>query len=445
VPRSLFCALVVLSTCGPLSADEVWLKNDSVIEGTILIERTDRVIIQTAGGRVTIWRDQIRDVVRKRVQPAEPPPTETNGHEAATPIEPPKEETTPPKEEVQPPKEETRPPKEETKPPKDGERPPDPPKAVVEAKTPTQQEFLELLDRRTSPDLPDEERAALDTRIGELSSQDLEFVFRVFDAGPMNRSLQILGILASRKDPMVVPLLETRLASDNATRRAAIVPVLGLFEGEGHIQRLRDRLLKEEPAVQAAILEQFERRAYVEATDDILPLIVSPVETVRNRALAALKRFSSVHSMGEEPYDLGQHLSTAYLEGPEGSLGLAVLRLLADIGGVSAADTLKSALESESTSERLEAARGLGRLATRAATMELLGLAEADADREVRLAAIKALELIKDPAATERLIALMDTEDAEFLSAVHRTLKVITNQTLGKSYDDWADWWASQH
>ncbi len=448
VPRSTLCALVFVLSSGLLPADEVWLKNDSVIEGTIVLERSDRVVIQTAGGKVTIPRDQVREVVRKKVQPPEPPPS-TNGHEAAPPpkeeTKPPKEEPKPPKEETQPPKEEPKPPKEEVKPPKEGDRPPRPPKVVVEAKSPSQQEFLELLERRASPGLSEEERTGINERLGDLAIQDLDFAFRVFDAGEMNRTLQILGILASRKDPNTLPLLEARLASDNPSIRAAIVSALGVFEGDEQIDRLRDRLPKEEPSVQAAILEQFERRAFVEATEDILPLIVSPVETVRNRSLAALKRFSSVHTMQGAAYDLGQHLSTAYAEEPDGALALSLLKLLADIGGMSAVEALRSALTSDVIEQRQEGARGLGRLAARAATMDLLALAEEDDERKVRLAALKAIELIKDPAATERLIALMDTDDAEILSATHRTLKVITNQTLGKTYDEWAEWWQSQH
>ena len=60
MPRTTLCALVFVLSSGLLPADEVWLKNDSVIEGTIVLERTDRVVIQTAGGKVTIPRDQIR-------------------------------------------------------------------------------------------------------------------------------------------------------------------------------------------------------------------------------------------------------------------------------------------------------------------------------------------------------------------------------------------------
>lgn len=446
--RSTLCAIVFVLSAPLLLADEVWLKNDSVIEGTILLERSDRVVIQTAGGKVTIPRDQISRVVKKKVQPPEPPPS-TNGQDSTPPppkeeTKPPKEETKPPKEETKPPKEETKPPKEETKPPKEGDRPPQPPKVVVEAKSPSQKEFLDLLERRGSQDISDEERVHINERLGELASQDLEFTFRVFDAGPMNRSIQVLGIVASLKDPMALPLLEERLGSGNPSIRSAIVSALGVFEGDEHIDRLRERLVKEEPSVQAAILEQFERRAFVEATEEILPLIVSPVETVRNRSLAALKRFSSIHTMQGEAYDLGQHLATAYADEPQGALALPLLRLLTDIGGTTAVETLRSALSSELTEQRQESARGLGRLAARAATMDLLVLAEEDEDAKVRIAAIKALELIKDPAATERLIALLDTEDAEIITAVHRTLKVITNQTIGKSYDEWAAWWATQ-
>lgn len=441
VLRSTFCALVFVFSAHILLADEVWLKNDSVIEGTIVLERSDRVVIQTAGGKVTIPRDQIRQVVKKKAQPPEPPPS-TNGHDSTPP--PPKEETKPPKEETKPPKEETKPPKEEAKPPKEGDRPPQPPKVVVEAKSSSQQEILDLLERLNSQDLSEAGRSLTKERLGELSSQDVEFTFRVFDAGPMNRSLQILGMVASLKDPNTLPLLEARLASDNPSIRAAIVSALGVFEGDEHIDRLRERLVKEEPSVQAAILEQFERRAFAEATGEVLPLIVSPVETVRNRALAALKRFSSVHTVQGAAFDLGQHLATAYAEEPDGALAIPLLRLLTDIGGTSAVETLRTALSSEATDQRQEGARGLGRLSARAATMDLLTLAEEDVDERVRLAAIKALELIKDPAATERLIALLDTEDAEIITAAHRTLKVITNQTIGKSYDDWAAWWASQ-
>lgn len=432
--RGTLCALVLALAAGVVAADEVWLKNDCVIEGAILRDRPDHVLIQTAGGKMTIPRDQIaRIVLRKAADPG--PPPSTNGRE--TPPQPPKEEP-------QPPKEQPKPPKEEPKPPRDGEGTPQPPKVVVEPKTPSQHELITLLERRAGSELSDEDRARMDERIGDLMSQDLEFAFRVFDAGPMNRSLQLLGIWAARKDPMVLPLLEARLASDNPSTRSAIVSVLGLFEGEEHIARLRGRLANEAPAVQVAILELFERKEHVAATEEIVPLLVSPSETVRNRALAALKRFASVRSTEEGPYDLGQLLATLYADQDTGPLSMAILRLLSDIGGMSAIDTLRAALASEDAAEREEAARGLGRLAARAATLDILALAEEDAERPVRLAAIKALELIKDPAATERLIALMDTEDAEILSAVHRTLKVITNQSIGKSYDEWAAWWASQ-
>lgn len=433
----LICALMLVLAVGALRADEVWLKNDNMIEGTILVDRSDRVVILTAGGKLTIPRDQIREVVRRKVQP----PT-ANGREAGTEPPPTVEETKPPKEEPKPPKEEAQPPKEEPKPPREE---PQPPKVVLEPKTPAQREFLELLERREEPGLADEERARLDERLADLVMQDSEFAFRVFDAEPMNRRLVILGLFAARRDPVFLPHLEGRLANDNPSVRAAIVSVLGLFEGDEHISRLRQRLPNEAPSVQAAILEQFERRAFVEATDDVVPLLVNPVDTVRNHALATLKRFASVRTDGEQPYDLARHLGTIYAEEPEGELSLAILRVLSDVGGMTAVDTLRSALSSDDATQREIAVRGLGKMATRAATMEILALAEQDPERPVRLAAIKAIELIKDPAATERLIALMDTEDAELQSAVHRALKVITNQTIGKSYDDWAAWWESQH
>ncbi len=82
----LFLALVVLA---PLRADTVWLKNGGAIDGKVIKETSDRVVVETGAGKVTLDRSQV-DRIERSGQPAEatPPPKEEPPTEAAPAKEP---------------------------------------------------------------------------------------------------------------------------------------------------------------------------------------------------------------------------------------------------------------------------------------------------------------------------------------------------------------------
>lgn len=439
--RHLVWALLVVCA-GLASADEVWLKNGNIITGEIVVERSDRVILETAGGKMTIMRDQIDKVVRKGAQPP-PPPEPPKPPDPVPPTTPEGTEPKPP-DPVRPP-DPVKPPDPVT-PPTPGDGANTSPRPAVKAENETQAEFLDKIGKFAVPSLPEADQAALLERLSELSYRDLDFAFMVFDAGPINRSLQVLKVITTRKDNRALPMLEARLASDTPAYRAAIVAALGAFAGDEQIEILRERVGREEPSVQAAILEQFERRGYVQATNDILPLLTHPQEAVRNRALAAVRSFAKVKALPDgTPYNLAAALADAWEQGTDPALGVEYLRLLSEMGGARVTAVMQKALSSNNAAEREVAAAGIGRIGFRGATEDLLSLAEGDNVVAVRLAAIRAIEQLKDPGATERLIGLLAADDAEVVAAAHRALKVITNQTLPKSHDDWAAWWASQH
>lgn len=86
----LFFALVVLA---PVQADTVWLKNGGAIDGKVIKETSDRVVVETGAGKVTLDRSQV-DRIERSGQPAAPapPPDEDATPEPA----PPKESSEPP-------------------------------------------------------------------------------------------------------------------------------------------------------------------------------------------------------------------------------------------------------------------------------------------------------------------------------------------------------------
>ncbi len=105
---TLFLAMAVLA---PLRADTVWLKNGGAIDGRVIQETSDRVVVDTGAGKVSIERSQVDRIERsggapeaeppKEVTPApEPEPAKQQPPTAEPPVEPGDEEGLPDPEQV---------------------------------------------------------------------------------------------------------------------------------------------------------------------------------------------------------------------------------------------------------------------------------------------------------------------------------------------------------
>ncbi len=80
--------LAAVFTAASVNADEIELSNGNVIEGTIVEENEERVVIETEDGRLTIPKSQIASITRARTsepaKPDSPPPNTARRYDGET-------------------------------------------------------------------------------------------------------------------------------------------------------------------------------------------------------------------------------------------------------------------------------------------------------------------------------------------------------------------------
>ena len=212
---TLFLAFAVLA---PLRADTVWLKNGGAIDGKVIQETSDRVVVETGAGKVTLDRSQV-DRIERSGQPAE--------------AESPKEVTPAP--EPEPAKEQSPPPAETD----DDEDLPDPEQVRIE------EPFARAAEGRLnfSLKLVQPKGAALDTvREGcrvesctddvgtEITGEGADFIgFTMYDEAEGNLQILVMGEPdASAKTCRVVGTIAYKFGWE---RRAGEVESVELAEG----------------------------------------------------------------------------------------------------------------------------------------------------------------------------------------------------------------------
>ncbi len=188
------------------------------------------------------------------------------------------------------------------------------------------------------------------------------------------------------------------------------------------------------PSVQPAQLstaQQFELKTYVTQLED-------PARSAKTKQEAAELLLS-------RPYPQAVAALKDFLEDPTNRAAqIAVAEAVAARGQGHDAFVapLMKMLTSAEGSVRMPAARALATYKDPAVIERLIAKTGAGRDREIRLAAIAALERVMDKSSVDALVRLLRDGDAEVRAAAADALTRLTNiRTFGRDAAQWVAWW----
>jgi HEAT repeat protein len=268
------------------------------------------------------------------------------------------------------------------------------------------------------PDWPVRHRPAPETAFRDIRSADpkarLDAIEALAEAPPESLERAREALVAALEDP-------------SPDVRAAAALALAEIGAAPAVERLIALAGAEDSRVaQAAVIalgESGDRRAF----DPLLAALRSERADIRFQAVIAVARLA--------PAEAFEHLERA-ADDPDPEVRANALAALADTAGERAAPVMRSRLDDDEPEVRIEAALALAELGDRAATPVLL---EALDDADAAPQAVRALGLLRDPAAVTVLTALCGRMlvAAPIRAAAAAALCALDDPTGARELDRW--------
>jgi len=398
-------------------ADQIVLKNGSILSGKVVAQEGDRSIIELPSGRMTIATSKIARIeegpsLDELIESIKPPPVEE------------------PKEGVKP---------KEGEP---GEKPPKPtapPKPdKIEITPELKAKVDELLGKMGDAKLewPEREKAA--GELVGLGKDAVPYLCSLVKGMPWEQGVMVVGVMQRIGDKGAVPTLIELLEKGHPEVGGMAALVLGNLKEESALPMLVKALSEGEEAVRRKAVLAIANFNKPEVVEALVKALDDENWWVQSKAEQALARLQS--EVGEmDPVDnLLKSLASANV-----SQRASICRGLAKFKDERAVEPLLELLDDDEESVQIAAATALGDFRKQEVVDTLLEKYYW-ADPGFRAAIAGSLGRLGDPVAIPILIeALLDTDEAVVKTA-GGALSVLARRNFGTNYERWSNWWQKE-
>lgn len=381
----------------------VHLRNGNFIDGQMLKDMPQEVLLKIDTGEMVIRRDQIKSIELIKMRSVNERPA------VKTPVKNPV--TTLIK-------------NAESTPLPESKSPPDIQKKVNEV----------IMKYKTdkSPEkgaLPVEEIAAL----GDEAAVYLATILPKLDTALQHPAAVALGTLKSPKAALV---LAEQTRHENPLVRLNAAQALGSMGDDEKTSYLRPMLRDPDPAVRHLVISLVNSLEDVQWFDAVGDLCADPVKEVRGLALAMASRLATKHDMKDN-----------FIRLIVGNLGATHAGVRADsaatLGGIGKADhwtSLAPLLRDTDPGVRAATALSLSNLGAVAAGPDIVGQLPVERDHWARIYLAGAAQRLKLASAIEPLINWLRDPNQEIRNASSVSLQTITGERFGPEAEKWEAW-----
>lgn len=385
--------------------DRVHLRNGNFVDGRIVKSSPTEITLKLQVGEMTVRRDQIErieKVAMKSITESQKPPPPT----PPTPVPAKLRE-------------------------KEDPRPPPPAGSEIQKKVVEIFTELHRADFESKPRVLEKFGA-----LGEEGALFLAEQLPILDAASAPYAAAALGRL---REPKTLPILAAQLRHPKGSVRGLAASALGPFGDSAPAAEITGLLSDPDPAVRGAAVGAVHQIAPREALAPLSRLTADPSPEVRARAVEAI---FDVARRNEMQRDLAVALASVIERAPA-TTRPDVLRAIGRTGSKDLWNSAAPHLRDPSPRVRAAAAACLGELGAADASESILLAAQAEQEKEPRLALASAAEKLRVIAAAGPMIAWLRAEDAALKKAVQDALKALTGQDLGADADAWQKYWDS--
>lgn len=399
-------------------ADQIHLKNGSILTGKVIAQQGDYSIVKFPSGRMTIATNKIARI--------EEGPSAEELLESIKPL--PAEE----------PADVTKP--GEKKPVKPGEEPskpsspPQAPKIDPEVKAKADELLGKMGDEKL--EWPKREKAA--DELVKLGKDAVPYLCSLVKNMPWEQGVMVVGVLRQIGDKGAVPTLMELLKKGHPEVGGMAAMVLGYFKEESAVPTLVKLLSEGDEVVRKKAVVAIANFNRPEVVDALVKALDDESWWVRSKAEQALARLRS-EGGAIDPIDNLLKL----LVGGNPSQRVAICRSLANFKDERALEPLLKLLDDDEESVQIAAANALAHFQKQEVVDSLLEKYYW-ADLGLRAAIVRSFGKLGDPVAIPILMeALLDTDEA-IVNAAAGALSLLTRRNFGTDYERWSSWWQKE-
>ncbi|MBI4833199.1 MAG: HEAT repeat domain-containing protein [Planctomycetes bacterium] len=454
----LLVVLFVVTSIFPLSADTVVLKNGSTLEGIVVSEDDESIILDADDMKMTIKKKDIESITKSEyVPPSEsykPPqekPDDLQHSSEVTPVKP----ITPTD-------------------PTISTSSSDPGNITGialsdDGKTPEQIEINNILKKLVDPN--EKEPWKISPELTEKGKSDISYLISLMVSPSNNVNIRrwiiyALGQIMSSSDPessvgeKTATALKGVLSDPDEIIRSATVEALGHFKPPEKLSHLKEEkdtlgqlksLMKSIMETDTSVSVRFQAINNIAAWYDfsavpsLIKALASEDGTIRSAASDALVKFINL-PQEEQPkytkitYDIIPMLIPKLREN-QLVIRKEILAILGKVKDKRAFDVLRQLITDQNPEIRMLAVVALGSMVDKETVDILLDMMESDSDKATRIQILQVLQTIKIEASIPRIIEILKDPDKEIRYSASRALRQITGKALGATYELWKDWW----
>ncbi|MBV8881195.1 MAG: HEAT repeat domain-containing protein [Planctomycetaceae bacterium] len=393
------------------SFHRIHLRNGNFIDGKLIADKTNEVVLLLRAGEMSVRRDQIDRIELVKLKSYNDKAILLDTPKATNPTG-----TTPPPVGVTPP-------------------------PVVDTPEAIRKKVDMIMFKfKNTPGGDDKEIPYVDiASTGEEGATYLASRLPAFD----DKSQAAIGVCLIQLQKVkfsekVRDVLAGFLDSPTATVRAAAVTSLGAtLDDEGKFRFLRPAMQDKDARIRLlamSALGNVQSREWYEPVKDVC---ADPDPNVRNRAVLIVKDLADRHGLKE---NLARQM-IGNTRHPDAGVRADSASVLGALGDAENWRALTSMLNDQDPAPRAAAAQSLMMLGVADAGEDIAIALGKETDRSVQVYLIGAVLKVRIRKAIEPLIRLLGQQDQEVKRLAHNALRSITGQTFEADPTAWTEWW----
>lgn len=386
----------------------VFLKNGNVIDGQMIQQTPQAVLLRIRGGEMSIRMDSVERVEFIKIKSLK---------DTAVVLRPVTSSAPPPK-------------GPEAAPAVPGRTPTD-----IKLDSSTNEAVQALIEEYGKADV-EKKQFLLNKMIG-MGGQVQTYLASVISRFDRDQVPLVLTALAQTKNADLVPVMGSGIAAGDPAMRLNLVMALGMLGIPSALSQITPSLKDQDPAIRTAAVTAISILPSPDAFDALLPCVTEPDRETRTRAIGALNDMASKNGRKR---DLGDAL-VAGLPNSGSNLQTDLLFALGRGGHTSLWSSILPYLSSDSVAVRKAAAEALTELAVPESADGVLGAAGSEKDSKVRAALARTFQKLGRIQAGGLLISWLADPDVATKNAVRTALAALAGQDLGADLAKWETWW----
>jgi HEAT repeat protein len=392
---------------GELRFHRVYLKNGNVVDGQLIQQTPQTLLLRLRGGEMSIRMDSIDRVEFVKMKSVDEKPTV---------VKPPTNPET------------LRP--GPVKPPAAPKNP-----AAIRLDSQTDEQVQTLINDYLRGDV--EQKGLALSKMIALGGDVPAYLVSVISRFDRDQVPLVLTAVAQTKDASVVPVMGAAIEGGDSGLRLNLVMALGMLGAPAALPYLTPSLRDKDAAIRTAAVTAISVIQSPEAFDVLLSLVTDPDREARTRTIGALNDMAAKNSRKK---DLGDALATG-LQNSDGEVRLDLIFALGHGGHSTSWNSLLTYLTDESVPVRQATATALMELAVPGSAEGILGAAGTEKDSKVRAILAKTFQKLGMVHAGGTLISWLADPNVDTKNAVRTSLAALAGQNLGNDVEKWQAWW----